>query len=722
MKQLLQSMRDGKTLVVEVPTPQVRPGTALVRVSSSLVSAGTERMLVNFASKNLLGKAKARPDFVKQVLDKARREGITNTIEAAFNRLDQPMPLGYSTAGTIVELSSGMSGFKVGDRVSCAGTHAHHAEFNVIPRNLLAKLPDAVDFDQAAFATLGAIAMQGFRLAKPQIGEKIAVIGLGLLGLITLRIANAAGCFVFGVDLDPKRVKLGRSTGATCVRRKDAIVSGRSFTQGKGFDSVLICADTSSSDTVTLAGELACDRGKVISTGVVGLDLPRKLYYEKELSFRVSRSSGPGRYDVDYEEKGLDYPYGFVRWTEGRNLEAFIDLLSSGKIEVKSLISHRFPIDDAAKAYKLITGKTTDSFLGVLLDYPKRDKEKEESKIYLIPGETAAKAQGQPKLGVLGAGNYASAVFLPSVKKVGRARLEGIASASGVTARHAAQRFGFSFASAKEEDILASKEINLVAILTRHDLHARQVITALKNGKHVYCEKPLATNEQELKGIAKEAGRANAPLLMVGFNRRFAPMAVELKKFLATRSEPLVAHYRVNAGLLPANHWLHDPKQGGGRIIGEGCHFIDFLTFLTGSLPTSVTGQALPDRGVYHGDNVVLTFTYPDGSIGTVTYLANGDKSVAKEEIEVFCEGKTARLHDFRQLEMIANGNKAISRSSDQDKGHLNAWRNFLDRVEKGGKPPIPYREIWGVHLATFAAEESIALGKRLDLSFKGDD
>lgn len=720
MKQLLQSMRDGKTLVVEVPTPGARRGTALVRIANSLVSAGTERMLVNFASKNLVGKALARPDFVKQVLDKARREGISNTIEAAFNRLDQPMPLGYSSAGTIIELGDGMPGYKVGDRVACAGSHAVHAEYNVIPRNMLAKLPDEVDFEQAAFSTLGAIALQGFRLAKPQIGERIAVIGLGLLGLIMVRIARAAGCSVFGVDLDPKRVKLGRSSGAVCTSRENAVTSGRAFTNGKGFDSVLICADTSSNDTVALAGELARDRGNVISIGAVGLDLPRKLYYEKELTFRVSRSSGPGRYDPIYEEEGIDYPIGFVRWTEGRNLNAFVELLYTQKIEVKSLISHRFPIDDAAKAYRLLRGKTDEPSLGVLLSYPSTSEKISNTKIYLTGKEAESRKDKDLRLGILGAGNYANAVFLPIIKGTGRVKLEGIVTSSGATAHHAARKFGIAFAGSREEDILSSRDINIIAIITRHDLHARQVIAGLKNGKHVYCEKPLALNENELREIAKETERQKSLELMVGFNRRFAPLAKELKAFLSERGEPLVAQYRVNAGFLPANHWLHDPKQGGGRIIGEGCHFIDFLTFLTGSLPVSVTGHATPDNGIYYQDNAVLTFEYPDGSLGIVTYLANGDKSIPKEEIEVFCEGKTAFLHDFRTLELISNGNKKTIRSSRQDKGHREAWNCFLDSVENGLNPPIPYQEIWGVHLATFAAVESITRGEKVLLKLKG--
>lgn len=722
MKQLLQNMRDGKTLVVDVPTPRAQRKTALVRVANSLVSAGTERMLVSFAQKNLLGKAMARPDFVKQVLEKAKREGIPGTIEAAFNRLDKPMPLGYSTAGTIIALGEGMTGFKVGDRVACCGSHAVHAEYNVVSKNLMAKLPDGVDFEEAAFSTLGAIALQGLRLAKPQIGEKVAVIGLGLLGLIMVKLAQAAGCAVFGVDIDPQRIKLGKAAGATCSTRENAVKAGQSYSQGRGFDCVLLCADTPSNDTVILAGELARDRGMVISTGAVGLDLPRKLYYEKELTFRVSRSSGPGRYDPVYEEEGVDYPLGFVRWTEGRNLEAFIDLLKLRKIEVKSLISHRFSIDDAPKAYQLIRGKTPERSLGVLLHYPGAISKIKTGKVYIYPQEKVGLPDKNLRLGVLGAGNYATAVFLPMVKRSGKVVMTGIASASGSSAQHAAKKFGYHFASAREEDILTDKGINLIAILTQHDLHAHQVVAALKNGKHVYCEKPLALNEKELKTIAGVLDKKGSPRLMVGFNRRFAPLAVEMKTFLENRHEPLMASYRVNAGFLPANHWLHDPKKGGGRILGEGCHFIDFITFLTGSLPESVTCQVLPDNGIYRADNTLITLTYPDGSIGIITYLANGDRSVAKEEIELFCEGKIAKLHDFRMLELFSNGSRKVIRSQNQDKGHKDAWKCFLNSIENGGNLPIPYREIWGVHQATFAALESIASGNKVKLNNKGLD
>jgi predicted dehydrogenase/threonine dehydrogenase-like Zn-dependent dehydrogenase len=718
MKQLLQNLSDGKTLVVDIPTPEPRPGTALVKTASSLVSAGTERSLVSFAEKSLIGKAQSRPDLVRQVLDKAKREGLLSTIEQAFNKLDQPMTLGYSSAGTIVAVGEGLEGFQAGDRVACGGGgFAVHAEYAVVPQNLLVKLPDEVDFDSAAFTTLGAIGMHGFRIAHPQIGDRVAIVGLGLLGLLTAGIANAAGCSVFGIDLSPERLLLGEKFGVTGALRQDAEAAGYAFTNGRGFDAVLICADDPTNDTVNLAGELARDRGQVVSLGVIGLDIVRKPYYMKELNFQVSRSYGPGRYDPNYEEKGADYPFGYVRWTEGRNMESFVELLARKKLDVSPLISHRFEIGKAPDAYELITGKTKEPFLGVVLTYP-GDAAQPITRSVPNPEFQAAKQTGELGVGILGAGNYANAVFLPAIKSAGGTTPIGIATASGATAHTAAKRFGYSYATSSAQELFEDEKIDVIALLTRHHLHAPQILAAFEHGKHVYCEKPLAINPEQLEEIYAALQKEKAPLLMVGFNRRFAPMAVEMKKFHADRNEPLFASYRINAGFIPLTHWLHDPKQGGGRIIGEGCHFIDFITYLVGKPPEKVTARALPDSGRYHEDNVLITLEFADGSLGTVTYLANGDKSVPKEEIEVFCGSRVSRLHDFRELELIKNGkttkSKALLR---QDKGQKSAWTAFINAVKTGGTPPIPYSEIRGVTQATFAAMESISKGKTVNLS-----
>ncbi len=718
MKQLLKNLRDGETLIADVPVPTVRPGMVLVKTAASLVSVGTERMVVEFAEKSLVGKAQSRPDLVRQVMDKARREGLVSTIEAAFNRLDQPMALGYSSAGTVVAVGDGVEGFKPGDRVACAGGgYAVHAEYALIPQNLLALLPDTVDFESAAFSTLGAIALQGFRLAQPQVGETVAIVGLGLLGLLAVGIAKAGGCSVFGVDLDPARVALANLLGANAVVREGAEDVGRSFSQGRGFDTVLICADTSSNDPVELAGELARDRGTVVAVGAVGLEIPRKVYYEKELQLLISRSYGPGRYDPAYEEKGQDYPLGYVRWTEGRNLQAVVDLIGSGKLEVAALITHRFPIEAADQAYKLISGKRDEKFLGVVITYAPESEIRTKSQVDISGIVLAPPLTGEIALGVLGAGNYATATFLPAVQKAGGITKVGIASAAGLTARHAANRFGFAFASSDEQEILQNERINLVAILTRHHQHARQVMAALKNGKSVFCEKPLALTLEELVEVERLVETGETPLLTIGYNRRYAPFSQKLSNFFNTRSEPLIAHYRVNAGFLPDNHWLHDPTVGGGRIIGEGCHFIDYLIFLVGALPQKVHTFALPNAGRYHEDNVQMVFSFRDGSMGTVTYLANGDKTFPKERVEVFCGGRVAVLDDYRSLELIHQGHRETSQARlRQDKGHQAGWQAFLNAVRSGGQPPIPYEQIFGGARATFAAVKSLKTGREEDI------
>lgn len=709
MKQLLQNLRDGKAVVVDVPAPTPKPGTVLVRNAASLISAGTERMVVDFAGKSLVGKARSRPDLVRQVLDKARREGVLTTLEAVFNRLDQPMALGYSCAGTVAAVGAKVEGFKPGDRVACAGGgYAVHAEYVVVPKNLLAVLPEQVDFESAAFTTLGAIALHGFRLAEAQLGERIAVIGLGLLGLLSVGIARAAGCSVFGVDLDPHRVALAEQMGAIAAQRSQAEESGRSLTQGRGFDAVLICADTPASDPLELAGILARERAKVIAVGAVGMSLPRKLYYEKELQLIVSRSYGPGRYDPQYEESGIDYPYGYVRWTEARNLQAVVGLLASGRLDVKPLITHRFPIEQGEAAYDLISGKSRQPFLGVLLTYPhSREATAPLRRVEL--SSPAAPLEGLPGLGVLGAGNYATAVFLPAVQRSGGVHKVGIATAGGLSARHAAQRYGFGFASSQESDILANPQIQVVAILTRHQHHARQVMQALRAGQHVFCEKPLAINPEELNAIQQLLEEKPPALLTVGFNRRFAPFSRQMAKFLENRREPMFIHYRVNAGYLPLTHWLHDAQQGGGRIIGEGCHFIDYLTFLVGEPPLRVRTVGLPDGERYRQDNVSMTFTFEDGSIGVVTYLANGDKSLPKERVEVFCAGRVAVLEDYRSLELLQNGQRQkFAARLRQDKGHQALWEAFVQAVRQGGQPPIPYDHLLNVTRASFAAVESL--------------
>ena len=717
MKQLLQNMKTGKTSVEDIPIPNPRTGQALVRVAASLVSAGTERMLVEFAEKSLLGKARSRPDLVKQVLDRMRREGVLVTLGAAFNRLDQPMPLGYSSAGTIVALGEKMEGFTVGQRVACAGGgYAVHAEYNVVPRALLTLLPDSVDFESAAFTTLGAIALHGFHLAAPQLGENVAIIGMGLLGLLMGQIAVSAGCRVLGIDVNPQRIILAESLGLQAVVRDQAFESAQAFSSNRGFDKVLICADTPSNDPVELAALIARDRANVIATGAVGLTFPRKIYYEKELSFINSRSYGPGRYDSSYEEDGKDYPIGFVRWTEGRNFEAIVGLMASGKLKIAPMVSHRFPIDQAAQAYEIITGKKKEPFLGVLLTYEQEVSSVTGSGVQVsrvpMPRDTSHVIRDTPHvaLGILGAGLFANATLLPALKKVKDIELVGIASAGGLHSQHSAKKFGFAYATANDDEIFNDPNINTVAILTRHDQHAGLVIRALEAGKNVFVEKPLAVTPEQLDTVIQALNSNRQPLLAVGFNRRFAPLALELSKFLSGHTEPLYMHYRANAGYIPLNHWTHDPELGGGRIIGEGCHFVDFLTFLVGAAPLSVTASSLPDNGKYRQDNVSMTFTFPDGSLGVLDYLANGDKSYPKERLEVFSGGRIAVLDDFRSLELVRDGHRSMLKKP-QDKGWKGEWVAYSNAILTGAPPPIPYEQLAGVTRATFAAMESLQDG-----------
>ena len=710
MKQLLQNIKTGKPTVEEVPIPTPGAGQALVKVVASLVSAGTERMM----ARNIVDQARSRPDLVKQVIDKARREGITNTARSVFNRLDQPIAPGYSSAGTIIALGKNMEGFKVGQRVACAGAgYASHAEYNLVPRNLLTPLPENVDFESAAFTTLGAIALHGFRLAEPQLGENIAVIGMGLLGLLTAQLAAAAGCNVLGIDVDASRIALASSLGLRAVRREEAVDASSAFTANRGFDAVIICADTSSNDPVELAAVIARDRARVVATGAVGLTFPRKSYFEKEISFVNSRSYGPGRYDPNYEELGNDYPIGFVRWTEGRNFEAIVDLLAKDQLNVKSLITHRFDIAEATQAYEVITGKTGEEFLGVLLTYPETDEGVEGSKVikFNVPNFKPSTC----KLGVLGAGQFANSVLLPAIQKAGDIELIGIASSGGLHAGHAGKKFGFQYATSEDDEVINDPNVNTIAILTRHNTHAGLVVKALQAGKHVFVEKPLAINTEQLEMIREQLLKNESCLLTVGFNRRFSPFAHQLSESYKNRNEPLYIHYRVNAGAIPLNHWTQDPEIGGGRIIGEGCHFVDFIAFLVGAAPASVTAHTLPNNGKYREDNVSMTFTFPDGSIGVVDYLANGDKAFPKERVEVFCGGQVAVLDDFISLQTIKNGKKKETKSS-QNKGWVDEWQVFARIIREGGEPPIPYEQLIGVTQATFAAVESIKTGNKIHI------
>ena len=725
MKQLLQDARTGEVTVADVPAPKLLAGCVLVRTAASLVSAGTERASSEFARKNLLQKARMRPDLVREVLSKISRDGLVATVGAVRSRLDQPSTLGYSSAGIVVASGEGVTDIQTGDRVACAGVgHAVHAEFACIPRLLAARIPaDSVSFDEAAFTTVGSVALHGVRTADVRLGDVVAVIGLGLLGQLTVQTLKAAGCCVLGMDISSERAELALRLGADAVSHspsgfRDLCVQHSS---GRGADAVLIAAQTSSNDPVNLAGEVARDRAVITAVGTVGMDIPRRLFYEKELDFRIPRSCGPGRYDSAYEQKGIDYPIGYVRWTETRNMESFLKLLADGKLTLKPLITHRFPIEIAQAAYDLITEQTGEPFLGVLIEYP--EQAQNNSRVEVAASGSFVAGQKQVRLGLLGAGTFATSTLLPAIKRIGGIELITVSAANGSHARHAAEKFGFRNCATGEQEIYANPDINTVVIATRHHLHARQVIAAIRSGKHVFCEKPLCLNEEELAGIFETHQASKQQVLVVGFNRRFAPLALRMKHFLKEACEPLALHYRVNAGRLPADHWLSDPQQGGGRIIGEVCHFVDFLSFLTGAAPVEVQTRSLPNPGQYGNDNVVCSLHFSDGSHGTITYLANGDKSYSKERVEVFGGGSVAVLEDFRRLELIRHGKRRLFRSWRQDKGHLGEWEAFVKAIQAGPPEPIPFREIVRTMRATFALEESRCMGQSVALNgCPGDD
>ena len=752
MKQVIQSFKTGALSVDDVPAPQLAPGNIMVHTRASLVSAGTERMVVDFAEKNLLEKARSRPDLVRQTLDKVKREGLLTTFEAVQNRLDKPIPLGYSCAGVVVAAGDAITEFVVGDRVACAGAgFAVHAEVVSVPKNLAVKLAANVDFESAAFTTLGAIALQGIRLAQVELRGIVAVIGLGLLGQLTVQMLKAAGSTVVGMDIQPQRAKLALESGADAVATNSEEMRAicHQLSSGHGVDSVLITADTKSNEPVELAGDVARDKGVVVAVGAVGLSIPRKVYYEKELDFRISRSYGPGRYDSEYEEKGHDYPYAYVRWTEQRNMQAFAELVSQHRINVEPLISHRFQVDDARKAYELIQGKAGEPFLGVILTYadaPDLSKKKvlisnlsmPVAAVEQKPGEhkrdehKLAARLDQVRLGVIGAGIFANATLLPAIKGEQSIKRVGVASGSGLSARALADRYGFAYCTTDTQEIFGDPNVNTVAILTRHHLHARQVIAALEAGKNVFVEKPLCLSEEELRqviaaydqahsGGEQEQGRALPnqirPSLMVGFNRRFAPFIAEMKQHIDRLREPLMMHYRVNAGFIPKQHWTQDPEQGGGRLLGEACHFIDLLIHLSGSAPTNVTAHALPDAGRYSQDNLLITLDFDNGSIGAVTYAAGGDKSFGKESLEVFGGGLSARLDDYRSL-VINHGSKRIKRVARlrQDKGHRAEWQALIAHLTGGQPVPISFEEIVTSTRATLAAHHSLQERKSVSL------
>jgi predicted dehydrogenase/threonine dehydrogenase-like Zn-dependent dehydrogenase len=718
MKQVVQSYRTAEVKVMDVPPPLEKMGGALVKNAFSLISSGTERSGLSFAKKSLISKAIQRPDLLKKVFLKMKREGILSAYRGAREQLDSWVALGYSSAGVV--LQSQDEEFKVGEKVACAGVgYASHAEIVYVPRNLCVRIPKSVSLEHGAFATVGAIALQGVRQAMPALGERILVIGLGLIGLLTVQILKANGCFVLGADLDPNRVRLAQELGADIAcQTEQAGGLTEAFTRGYGADAVIITASTSSNEPIELAAALSRFKGRIVVVGAVGMNIPREPFYKKELELRLSMSYGPGRYDPTYEEDGLDYPFGYVRWTEKRNMEAFLDLLSQGKVVLDKLITHRVPIDEGTRAYDILTGKIKEPYIAILLTYPEEDLDTSallEHKIKLPAGMPDFAQQGSKvrNVGVIGAGGFAKGVMLPALQKLG-VNFKWIAAATGLTARSIGDKYHFSYATTDAKDLFSDPEIGSIFIFTRHNLHTPFVLEALKAGKAVFTEKPLSITKEQLSELEhflnqqKEQGK-DIPLLMVGFNRRFSSFALQLKDFFSNRTTPLVLNYRVNAGLLPRDSWIYDPSVGGGRIVGEVCHFIDFLCFLTEAFPQKISAVSMKisRKDVRPEDNVILSLEFSDGSVGEITYLSCGDFATPKEYIEVFGDGKTAFLNDFKELTLFKNGKMHVFKKR-QDKGHLEELKRFFESAEGKSLPPFTLEHLLSVTRATFDARDQL--------------
>ncbi len=710
MRQIIQSYRTGEMKIEEVPAPSARFGGVVVRTVRSLVSAGTEKIMVDTARKSLLAKARSRPDLVRKVLDSARKQGVMSTLRKVQAKLDTPIPLGYSSAGVVVEVGEGVHEYRVGDRVACAGAgYASHADYNYVPRNLLARIPDGTSTEAAAFATVAAIALQGVRQAQPTLGERVAVLGLGLIGQLSVQMLRANGCRVLGFDPNPDRARLAAELGAQAVAADDLETAAERFSDGEGLDAVIVAASSPSSGPLSQAGAISRLRGRVVVVGMIGMEVDRDLYYRKELDLRMSMSYGPGRYDPDFEERGFDYPIAHVRWTEQRNLVAVLDLIASGALRVGPLITHRFAIDAALDAYELITS-SREPYLGVLLEYGADDEQAIAAPASLRL-RAAPKERGKLGIGLIGAGGFGQAVLLPALVAAGGIEPIAIASAGGTTARRIGEQYGFRTATSKADEVFADPDVDVVLVLTRHDLHAPFVVKALAAGKHVFTEKPLALRREELDEIVK--AREGAPGdVMVGFNRRFAPLVGKLTEHFAGRKQPLVMTYRVNAGFIPADHWVHDPVEGGGRILGEACHFVDLLQHVAGAPPVRVSAECIAGGARCRGDdNVIATLRFADGSIGTVIYTAAGDDRRPKERLEVFGEGGIALLDDFRALELSRGGRVRTERSPGQDKGFKEEMARFLAAVRSGGAMPIPFEEALTSTRATIAILESLRSG-----------
>jgi predicted dehydrogenase/threonine dehydrogenase-like Zn-dependent dehydrogenase len=715
VKAVLQDMQSGGLTVADVPPPALQPGGILVRVRRSLISLGTERAVIALAKKGPIGKAQDRPDLARKVLNRARQEGFWDTYQVVKNLVSSPIPLGYSCAGEVIDVGAGAGEFRVGDLVACAGLNfANHAEIDFIPRNLAVKLPEGASFDGAAFVAVGAIAVQGVRLARLELGETVLVMGLGLVGQLTLQLCRAAGARVIGFDPDPVKCALARELGADAVfQSASAARAGvAALTDQAGADAVLIAAASKSDAPARLAVDLSRLRGRVVIVGDVGMRLDRRALFEKEVSVVVSRSYGPGRYDPEYELHGTDYPLPYVRWTERRNMLSYLELVARGAVRVDPLITHRYPIDRAEEAYRLVEDKTATP-IGILLEY--RGEAPIASRVAL-PRGAARQGSSTLDVGLIGIGQFAKGILLPALVKNDGVRIRAACSVTGLTSRHVANRYGAEYCTSEPEEVLADPAIRAVVIATRHDQHAALTEAALAAGKAVFVEKPLAIREPELERLATVLAADRAPALLVGFNRRFAPLAVAAKRFFEPRTNPLAITYRVNAGRLPQDSWILDPRIGGGRIVGEVCHFVDLFCFLTDAVPTRIAAEATaaPGHRPSDPDAVSITLTMSDGSTGMIQYLTNGDPGLAKEYMEVSSGGRTAVLENFRRLTCYRDNRRSRQRIWTQAKGHREELAAFVAAARDGSPMPIDPATLVAVTQTTFLIQRSIEAGAAL--------
>jgi predicted dehydrogenase/threonine dehydrogenase-like Zn-dependent dehydrogenase len=717
MKTILRDMRSGQVMALDVPEPELRPGGILVRTAFSAISAGTERAKQEAGEKSLLSKAIARPDLVRQVVDLARNEGIRSAYQRVQSRLDPLLPLGYSCSGVVIAIGHGVQEWQPGDRVACAGgEYAYHSEINFVPCNLAVRVPDNVPLDAAALTTIGSNALQCLRQAQVNFGETVVVIGAGLVGVLTIQLAKAAGCRVIAIDVSPERALKSTTLGADlalCSKDSDTLKTVKEFTR-YGADVVIITAATRSAEPIDLAADLARDRGRIVIVGDVSLDVSRRKAYHKELSITLSRSYGPGRYDPMYEEEGVDYPIGYVRWTEKRNMEAFLQALASGSVNVARLLQLRYPVEQGDKAYAELRDSGAYT---VLIEYLSATNAMASASSQIRAAARAPRSSGELRVGCIGAGSFAKNIIFPVLRSTKGVVLESVATASGIAAQSALRSFGFVKALTPA-DLLKDQDTDALFVLSRHDSHAQYVVAGLANHKAVFVEKPLAITQEQLEEICctfeAEREKGFAPFVMVGFNRRFAPMTVKLREFFSKRQEPMIVHARINAGYLSMDHWTQR-KTDGGRIIGESCHFVDWARSVIGAPIRTITATALPDGSRYNRDNIAVTLAFQDGSIANVLYLANGDKSVAKEYFEIFCEGRVAILHDFCALELTHNGKTSRTKAR-RDKGHRREIELTTEAIRKGESSPISFEELVEVSEACIAIHRAIATGERVSL------